>query len=84
MRTLVPFIVLQGAANGMATLARATSLAEIFGARHYGAIAGAVALGSNGARAVGPVGASLLSASARTRRCSGRSPSRWSWRPSPS
>jgi len=58
--TLVPFIVLQGAANGMATLARATSLAEIFGARNYGAISGAVALGANGARAVGPVGASLL------------------------
>jgi hypothetical protein len=58
--TLMPFILLQGAANGMATLARATSLAEFFGARHYGAIAGAVALGANGARAIGPVGASLL------------------------
>jgi MFS family permease len=58
--TLVPFVFLQGAANGMATLARATSLAEYFGARHYGAIAGAVALSANGARAVGPVGASLL------------------------
>jgi MFS family permease len=58
--TLMPFIFLQGAANGMATLARATSLAEFFGARHYGAIAGAVALGANGARAIGPVGASLL------------------------
>jgi len=58
--TLVPFIVLQGAANGMATLARASSLAEIFGARNYGAISGAVALGANAARAVGPVGASLL------------------------
>ena len=58
--TLIPFIVLQGGANGMATLARATSVAEIFGARHYGAIAGAVALGTNGARAIGPVGASLL------------------------
>ena len=58
--TLVPFIVLQGAANGMATLARASSLAEIFGARNYGAISGAVALGANSARAVGPVGASLL------------------------
>jgi MFS family permease len=58
--TLVPFVLLQGAANGMATLARATSVAEIFGTRHYGAIAGAVALGANGARAVGPVGASLL------------------------
>jgi MFS family permease len=60
INTLLPFILLQGAANGMATLARATSIAEIFGARHYGAIAGAVALGANGARAVGPVGASLL------------------------
>jgi MFS family permease len=58
--TLLPFILLQGAANGMATLARATSLAEIFGTRHYGAIAGAVALGASGARAIGPVGASLL------------------------
>ncbi len=58
--TLLPFILLQGAANGMATLARATSIAEVFGARHYGAIAGAVALGTNGARAIGPVGASLL------------------------
>jgi MFS family permease len=58
--TILPFVVLQGAANGMATLARATSLAEIFGSRHYGAIAGAVALGANGARAIGPVGASLL------------------------
>ena len=58
--TLLPFIFLQGAANGMATLARATSLAEFFGPRHYGAITGAVALGANGARAIGPVGASLL------------------------
>ena len=79
--TLLPFILLQGAANGMATLARATSLAEIFGARHYGAIAGAVALGANGARAIGPVGASLLwvGLGAPTRRCSGCSGSRWSW-----
>ena len=58
--TLLPFIVLQGAANGMATLARASSLVEIFGSRNYGAIGGAIALGANGARAAGPVGASLL------------------------
>jgi MFS family permease len=58
--TLLPFIVLQGAANGMATLARASSLAEIFGTRNYGAISGGIALGANGARAIGPVGASLL------------------------
>jgi MFS family permease len=58
--TLVPMVLLLGAANGMSTLARATSLAEIFGPRHYGSIAGAIALGANGARASGPVGASLL------------------------
>ena len=58
--TLVPFVMMLGAANGMSTLARASSVAEIFGPRHYGAISGAMALGANGARAVGPVGASLL------------------------
>jgi MFS family permease len=58
--TLVPFVMMFGAANGMSTLARASSIAQIFGPRHYGAISGAVALGANGARAVGPVGASLL------------------------
>jgi MFS family permease len=58
--TLVPFVMMFGAANGMSTLARASSVAEIFGPRHYGAISGAMALGANGARAVGPVAASLL------------------------
>jgi len=58
--TLTPFVMMLGAANGMSTLARASSIAQIFGSRHYGAISGAVALGANGARAVGPVGASLL------------------------
>jgi hypothetical protein len=58
--TLVPFVMMFGAANGMSTLARASSMAAIFGARHYGAISGAVALGANGARAVGPVAASAL------------------------
>ncbi len=62
LSTLVPFVIMLGAANGMATLARATTVAEIFGARHYGSISGAMALGANGARAVGPVGASLLQA----------------------
>jgi MFS family permease len=58
--TALPFVVVMGASNGMSTLSRATSLAQIFGPRHYGAISGAVALGANSARAVGPVGASLL------------------------
>lgn len=58
--TLVPMVVLLGAANGMSTLARASAIAEVFGPRHYGAIGGAVALAANGARASGPVGAALL------------------------
>src|SRR5439155_832826 len=58
--TLVPMVVMLGAANGMATLARATIIAEIFGPRHYGSISGAIALGANGARAIAPVGAALL------------------------
>jgi MFS family permease len=57
---LLSVIVVLGAANGMATLARATTLAEVFGPAHYATISGAVALGANGARALGPVGASLL------------------------
>ena len=58
--TLAPFVMMFGAANGMSTLARASSVAEIYGPRHYGAISGAMALGANGARAIGPVAASLL------------------------
>jgi MFS family permease len=58
--TLIPMVVILGGANGMSTLARATSVAEIFGPRHYGAIGGAIALGANGARAVAPVGAAFL------------------------
>ena len=57
---LAPAIILLGAANGMATLARATTVAETFGPRHYGSIGGAIAVAANGARALGPVGASLL------------------------
>jgi MFS family permease len=57
---LILVIVVLGAANGMGTLARATTLAEVFGPAHYASISGAVALGANGSRALGPVGASLL------------------------
>jgi hypothetical protein len=53
-------VLMLGAANGMATLARATLAAEMFGRASYGAIAGALSVGTTGARAVGPVGASLL------------------------
>ena len=58
--SLIPTIVMLGAANGMSTLARATTVSDIFGRRHYGTISGAMALGANGARALGPIGASLL------------------------
>lgn len=58
--SLIPTIVMLGAANGMSTLARATTVSDIFGRRHYGSISGAMALGANGARALGPIGASLL------------------------
>lgn len=57
---LAPIVVILGASNGMSTLARATVVAEVFGRRHYGSVSGALALGANGARAIGPVGASLL------------------------
>jgi MFS family permease len=57
---LILVIAVLGAANGMATLARATTLAEVFGPAHYASISGAIALGANGARALGPVGAAVL------------------------
>jgi MFS family permease len=57
---LILVIAVLGAANGMATLARATTLAQVFGPAHYATISGAVALGANGARALGPVGAAVL------------------------
>jgi len=58
--TLAPMVVMLGAANGMATLARATMVASSFGPRHYGSISGAVALAANGARSVAPVVAASL------------------------
>ena len=58
--TIVPLVVCLGAANGMATLARATIVAEIFGPLHYGSISGAMSVGSTMARAAGPVVSSAL------------------------
>ena len=57
---LILVIAVLGAANGMATLARATTLAEVFGPAHYASISGAIALGANGSRALGPVGVAVL------------------------
>lgn len=76
----IVYVLLVGAANGMLTLARATLISDIFGRGHYGSISGAMAMAGNGARALGPVGASLLCArSAATRRCSWSSPACWWW-----
>ena len=58
--TIIPLVVCLGAANGMATLARATIVAEIFGPLHYGSISGAMSTGSTMARAAGPVVSSAL------------------------
>ena len=58
--TVIPIIVLLGAANGMSTLARANMVSDIFGRAHYASISGALALGANGARALAPIGAALL------------------------
>jgi hypothetical protein len=58
--TVMPFVAMQGTANGMSTLVRASTLAELFGARHYGSISGAMAVGTNSSRAVAPVAASVL------------------------
>ena len=60
VKSLVPIVLLVGAANGMATLARASIIAQIFGRASYGSISGTMAIGANTARALGPVGGSLL------------------------
>jgi predicted MFS family arabinose efflux permease len=57
---LIPAILLLGAANGMATLARPSAVADAFGRRYYASVSGAIAVGSNGARALAPIGAALL------------------------
>jgi MFS family permease len=54
------FVVLFGAGFGAITPARAALVAELYGPLHYGKIAGVLALLVSLARAVAPVGASLL------------------------
>lgn len=53
-------LVVLGMGNGMATLARATSLADRFGTIEYGTIAGVAASMTTAARAIGPVAAAAL------------------------
>jgi MFS family permease len=54
------FVVLFGAGFGAITPARASLVAEMFGAAHYGRISGVLAFVVSLARAAAPVGASLL------------------------
>ncbi|HEU5425187.1 MAG TPA: MFS transporter [Nitrolancea sp.] len=57
---LVLFVILFGLGFGALTLARAGLIAEWYGRKHYGAIGGALALCTTGARALAPVGAGAL------------------------
>jgi MFS family permease len=54
------FVALFGMANGMLTLARATSVAELYGSAHYGSISGLMAFWTTLARASGPSLVALL------------------------
>jgi MFS family permease len=55
-------LVLLGMGNGMATLSRATSIADLYGAASYGTIAGVTASMTTAARAVGPFAAAVWAA----------------------
>jgi MFS family permease len=56
----VVFAVCFGASNGMATLLRATLVADLWGRERYGSVLAAVSAPYNLARAAAPVGASVL------------------------
>ena len=55
-------LVLLGMGNGMATLARATAIADLYGGASYGTIDSVAAAGTTGARAAGPVAAAVYAA----------------------
>lgn len=57
---LAGFIGLFGMAGGMATLLRASTVAELYGLDRYGRVSGVVALFGTCGRAAGPVTAALL------------------------
>jgi MFS family permease len=57
-------LVLLGMGNGMATLARATAIADLYGGKAYGTIASVAASMTSTARAGGPIAAALLAAAA--------------------
>ncbi len=56
---LFVFVACFGISNGMATLVRASLVAELWGRTHYGAIAGALSVWSTLARAVAPLSIGL-------------------------
>jgi len=56
---LFAFVACFGISNGMATLVRATLVAELWGRTQYGAIAGALSVWSTLARAVAPLSIGL-------------------------
>jgi MFS family permease len=56
----IAFAISFGASNGMATLLRATLVADLWGRERYGSVLAAVSAPYNLARAAAPVGASLL------------------------
>ena len=55
-------LVVLGMGNGMTTLARATLIADRYGAGSYGTIGGVAAFFTTGARAGGPVAAAVYAA----------------------
>jgi MFS family permease len=57
---LVAFVLLFGMSSGMVTLARATSVADLYGAAHYASIGGVMAFWITLARAGGPIAVPLL------------------------
>jgi predicted MFS family arabinose efflux permease len=57
-------LVLLGMGNGMATLARATAIADLYGGKAYGTIASVAGSMTTTARAGGPIAAALLAAAA--------------------
>jgi predicted MFS family arabinose efflux permease len=59
---VVAGLVLLGMGNGMATLARASAIADLYGAGAYGTIAGVAGGMSTTARAIGPFSAAVYTA----------------------
>jgi MFS family permease len=59
---VVAGLVLLGMGNGMATLARATAIADLYGPGAYGTIASVAGAMTTGARAVGPVAGAVFAA----------------------